>query len=755
MPHPATFAGLSALIALLLVAPSAAAPPIEAPAPLPLVQKVEAQPLLAQAQRVAGAMEYLGSPFSEATKAALAKAAQEADPATAVRMVQEALDPYCLLAVGTGPESPLTIARGPAAAELVEHGWRQFLDKVYNESGRPAQLTLTSPNAGRRAEAPAAEIPGLWLDLRSFNSPPMTATLSGLELEYRIIQLYSRVAGERTAALRFNVAEGAQELHFRIAPSYERTFRILDENGKPATASFIIRDSYKRPYPTLGQRLAPDFFFQDQVYRGDGEKERLPAGVYTISYGRGPEYLVKSTTVTLGDGPQTLDFALERWIDPSRFGWWSGDPHIHAAGCSHYTNPTEGVFPADMIRHCLGEDLKVGLALTWGEGFDFQKQFFTGGVADVSQFPHLLRYDLEVSGFGSHQSGHICLLRLKEQIYPGGTSTDHWPTLGLNTLKWAKSQGAICGIPHSGNGLDVGAKQSLPNYVIPPYNDNGANEYIVDVTHEVAGPDGKLVPAIDFMASMDTAYVWELNMWYHTLNCGFRTRLTGESDFPCKYDEQLGSGRTYVKLDGELDLDQWLEGIRAGRSYVSDGRSHLMEFRVGDAAMGEKGSELLLAQPSVVRVTAKVAALLNEQPNRALRRLPYTEKPWWHLERARLGDTREVPVEVVVNGYPVARQAIVADGQMREVAFDVPIERSSWVALRILPASHTNPVFVLVGGKPIRASRRSADWCLKGVDQCWSQKKRFIAAGEMADAEAAYEHARQAYRRILGECEAE
>jgi hypothetical protein len=114
-----------------------------------------------------------------------------------------------------------------------------------------------------------------------------------------------------------------------------------------------------------------------------------------------------------------------------------------------------------------------------------------------------------------------------------------------------------------------------------------------------------------------------------------------------------------------------------------------------------------------------------------------------------------VPVEVVVNGSPVARQEIVADGQMRDLAFDVKIERSSWVALRILPSSHTHPVFVLVGGKPIRASRKSAEWCLKGVDQCWSQKQRFIAPAEMADAKAAYEHARVTYRRIVGECTVE
>jgi hypothetical protein len=90
---------------------------------------------------------------------------------------------------------------------------------------------------------------------------------------------------------------------------------------------------------------------------------------------------------------------------------------------------------------------------------------------------------------------------------------------------------------------------------------------------------------------------------------------------------------------------------------------------------------------------------------------------------------------------------------VRDVSFEAKIERSSWVAVRILPSSHSNPVFVLVDGKPIRASRRSAEWCLKGVDQCWSQKERTYKAAEMEDAKAAYAHARETYRKILAECE--
>jgi hypothetical protein len=744
--------------------PAVAAPNLapSSGATLSLVEGVPAQPLLALVRRLTEALDHLGHPLPAATRAALEQARAQREDAAVARAVQAALDPLCLVGVTINPESRVKVAAGPARPELVQHGWRQFLVKVQNEAGVTAPLRVRSPQAEPLAGAPADAVRDRWLDLQTFDRQPLGAALSGLPLEYRILQLYSRDAGPREAKLVFDAGQGTQDLGyraetdllFRCLPAAAVTLRVRDENGRPTTARFEIRDRQGRVYPSQAKRLAPDFAFHAQIYRADGETVTLPAGEYTFRCGRGPEYREPSRAVTLDGRPCALTFDLERWVDPARLGWWSGDHHIHAAGCAHYTSPTEGVHPPDMLRHCQGEDLKVGCALTWGPCFDYQKQFFTGTVDAVSKAPYLLRYDIEVSGFGSHQSGHLCLLRLKEQIYPGGDSKNHWPTLGLNTLRWAKKQGAVCGPAHSGWGLEV-KTADLPHYTVPPFNGIGANEYIVDVTHEVPGPDGRPVPAVDFISAVDTPYVWELNIWYHTLNCGFRTRASGETDFPCIYGERVGLGRSYVKLDGKLDFDRWCEGIRQGRSYVGDGQSHLMEFRVNDRGVGEAGSELRLAGPETVRVTAKVAALLSESPDRGLARRPYTEQPYWHLERARIGESREVPVEVVVNGLPVARQTIVADGKTRDLRFDVKIERSSWVALRILPSSHTNPVFVLVNGKPIRASKKSAEWCLKGVDQCWQQKRRFIREAEMADATAAYDHARATYRRIAAECEGE
>ena len=150
----------------------------------------------------------------------------------------------------------------------------------------------------------------------------------------------------------------------------------------------------------------------------------MPPGKYTVQCSRGPETILETKTLIVGDKPVELGYQVRRWIDPAARGWWSGDHHIHAAGCAHYTKPSEGVHAPDMLRHCEGEDLKIGANLTWGPCFDYQKQFFTGKVHTISDYPYLLRYDVEVSGFGSHRSGHLCLLRLEKQIPKGGSSTE-------------------------------------------------------------------------------------------------------------------------------------------------------------------------------------------------------------------------------------------------------------------------------------------------------------------------------------------
>ncbi len=725
------------------------------------VSGVEAQPLIAQVKRLTEALELAGSPLSADEKSALSKA-YDLEQDEAVDAIQKVLSPHVLLAVHINPESRVKVARGPAPPELFQQGWRTFLVRVHNEAGVRAELKVESPNAEKLFErssgspepkvtVPPSEVGNRWLDVVLYTTQPLEKPLSGLALEYRVIELYARDSGKREAKLAFNVGQGTQDLGFRneanvlfnCVPGVEVVLEVKDDDGSPAMASFLIRDGRGRVYPAPSRRLAPDFFFHPQVYRQTGESVLLPPGEYSFEHTRGPEYIVQTRKVTVPSGVKSHreSFQLKRWIQPSKLSWWSGDHHVHGGGCAHYESPTAGVTPSDMFRHILGEDLNVGCVLSWGPCWYFQKQFFEGRTHDLSREKYIMRYDVEVSGFPSSHAGHLCLLRLKEDDYPGTTRIEEWPSWDLPVLAWGKKQGGVVGYSHSGWGLGVDSKE-LPNYLIPPYDGIGANEFVVDVVHDV----------VDFISSVDTPYVWELNIWYHTLNCGFRTRLSGETDFPCIYGERVGLGRIYCKLDGKLDFDRYCEAIRDGRSYVGDGKSHLIDFAVNGVEVGTQKSELALAAPGPVKVSAKVAARLDEKANDRVRTAPYQSKPYWDIERARVADSRKVAVEVLVNGYPAGRKEIDADGSLGEIAFEVPIKESSWIALRILPSSHTNPVFVLVGGKPIRASKRSADWCLKGVEQCWKQKQPSIHDSEKAEARKAFDVARDAYKKILDEC---
>lgn len=742
--------------------------------PLTIVTGLELQPLRAHARRVAQALELEGAPLSAGQLAALEEAYQASDEPAAVRAIQAVFDPLCLAEVNVNPESRVKVAEGPAPRKLISQGWRTFLVKVHNEAGVTAKLRCQSPNAEPlhkqstgSAEPPRsikpADVGDRWMDVDVVRRQPLANFLSGLPLEYCLVQLYSRDVGKREAKLMFDVGQGTQDLGFRneinllfdCEPAVEVVLEILDDDGRPTTGQFVFKDERNRIYPARSRRMAPDFFFHDQIYRHHGESVFLPPGRYEVTYTRGPEYRIdKRQIVVPASVSHREKFQLRRWIKLADHGWYSGDHHVHAAGCKHYESPAEGVLPVDMMRHILGEDLNVGCVLSWGPCWYHQKQYFEGGVNRLSTDRNLMRYDVEVSGFPSSHCGHLCLLRLKEDDYPGTQRIEQWPSWDLPILKWGKEQGGVVGFSHSGWGLAVKA-QKLPTWEMPRFDGIGANEYVVDVAHG----------ACDFISAVDTPIVWELSVWYHTLNCGYQCRISGETDFPCIYGERVGLGRAYVRLDGQspnepLDYDRWVYALRDGRSYCTDGLCHLFDFQVNDLGVGQPGAEgkpsvLRVKQGEKLKVRAQAAALLEETPRDDIRKKPLEQQPYWHVERARVENTRRVSVELIVNGEAVEAKPLEADGHIEEIVFDYEPKISSWVALRVFPSAHTNPVFVEVDERPIRASRRSAQWCAEAVEVCWGEKEPKMSEADKPTARAAYDAAKAAYEKIAAESAAE
>jgi hypothetical protein len=222
---------------------------------------------------------------------------------------------------------------------------------------------------------------------------------------------------------------------------------------------------------------------------------------------------------------------------------------------------------------------------------------------------------------------------------------------------------------------------------------------------------------------------------------------------------RAGQGRSYVQLGAQrrVDYPQWCRAVARGRSYVSDGYAHALEFRVDGKTSGD---ELQLTAPGKVTVKTTVAFSPETPIEAAYGAVIPVGGRRYVGDTVRMRATQGVDpvygrgqrlIELVVNGHPVASRQVAADGREHAVEFSVPIERSSWIALRQFPQLHTNPVNVLVAGKPIRASRESALWALACVDQLWRVRARRIAPAERAEAEKAYDEARTIYRRIAAE----
>lgn len=730
-------------------------------------QKVARQPFYFQTKSLIETLNYIGNPINEVDQKAIKNLIENlSDPSE----IEKIIDTYALFEIVINPESRVKVNPGKATPELFQNGWKTFLIKVENQAGITAELKVISEQAkriydggeriyglagaGKGEKVSDFDIENRWMDIEIYTKSPMKVNLTGLSIDYFIIQIYSRDSGKRAAKFEFNCGQATQDIGFgnetsfifNCIPSQKIMLEINDFDQKPTMASLTIKDKQGHIYPSQMKRLAPDFFFQSQIYRKDGESLELPIGDYFLNYSRGPEYISKTKSFTVTNASnQSFQLNLERWINPSQFYYYSGDHHIHASGCSHYTAPTQGVNPEDMFRHTSGEGLNVGCVLTWGPGYDHQKQFFEGKDNALSTKENLLRYDLEISGFPSSHAGHLVLLRLKDQNYPNTNKITDWPTYTIPVLKWAKAQNAITGYAHSGLGLEV-QNDALPNYEMPKFDGIGANEYIVAVTQNL----------VDFISTMDTPPTWELNIWYHTLNCGFRTRISGETDFPCMSDDVVGHGRSYVKLKDKLNFDEWTAGLKLGKDYVSEGKSHIMDFKVNDVEVGTKNSEVNLSKPSNVKISAKVAAFLNETIDPKIQQLNilenvWTQKPFWNLERARIEKTRTVAVELIVNGEAIASKIITANGSLQDIIFNATIEKSSWVALRIMSSSHSNPIFVLIDKKPIRANKKSAEWCLKAVDVCWNSKNGQMSTSDKELAQKDYEEAKKTYQNIIKE----
>jgi hypothetical protein len=436
----------------------------------------------------------------------------------------------------------------------------------------------------------------------------------------------------------------------------------------------------------------------------------LPAGPYTLRVLHGPEYREARQEIEIPAGRTTEHLlALERWTDPNAKGWFSGENHIHANyGYGEYYNS-----PADMADFCAGEGLNVGnfmVANSDGDGV-FDREFFRGRPDPLSTPSTLLYWNEE---WRSTIWGHMTLVNLKQVVEPIYTgfkdTTNPWDIPSISEIAdRTRRQGGLVNYTHPSARTDDLYRGAYTAKGLPIYAALGK------------------IDTMDVMGSNDQA---STALYHRLLNCGFRLAASAGTDcFLNRIRSNLpGSERAYVKIDGPLTYERWIEGLRAGRSFVSNGP--ILEFSVNGKGPGEVVD---LRGPASVHVKATASS-----------RYP--------LER----------VEVLHNGKVALKITPAKDALMTELDQTVPVDRSGWIALRVVgPArgdvkgeslyAHTSPVYVVVAGKPAGAAE-DARYFLAWIDRLWStvdERDRIPGADLKAEVQSQVERARAVYRKII------
>jgi len=93
--------------------------------------------------------------------------------------------------------------------------------------------------------------------------------------------------------------------------------------------------------------------------------------------------------------------------------------------------------------------------------------------------------------------------------------------------------------------------------------------------HNGSGMEAPVAAALGQMDAYNVAdgLEPEYNRYYRLLNCGFRLPVSSGTDWWI-----TDHNRVFVQVQGKFTYDTWIAGLRAGRTFVSNGP--LLEFRV-------------------------------------------------------------------------------------------------------------------------------------------------------------------------------
>jgi TolB protein len=458
--------------------------------------------------------------------------------------------------------------------------------------------------------------------------------------------------------------------------------------GRPTAARVSMLGPDGRSFaPDDAWRSADDGFdrrerkFEYGYFHSSGSSSvTVPAGSITLEVSRGPEYrVVRRTVMAAPDSTTVVRVGLERLVDLSAAGWYSGDLHVHMNYGGAYRND-----PAHLAAQARAEDLHVVENLIVNkEGRIPDIDYFTGAPDPVSTATTLILHDQE---YHTSYWGHSGLLGLRHNVilpgyagYAGTAAASLFPT-NAAVMDLAHEQGGLTGYVHPFDSYPDPGDTTKPL----------TNELPVDVA----------LGKVDYYEALGFVddYVATAKVWYQLLNCGFQLPAGAGTDAMANFASlrgPVGMNRVYVRSGTPLSYRRWLAALKAGRSFATNGP--LLGFTVNGK---ELGSELALPAGK-------------------------------HELLARVSLHSIVPVdhlEIVRNGEVVAEIKLPGDRTSVSTTVRVPANASGWYLLRtrgeepaypildVYPYATTSPIYVTVGGQPVR-SESDAEYFISWIDR--------------------------------------
>ena len=445
----------------------------------------------------------------------------------------------------------------------------------------------------------------------------------------------------------------------------------------------------------------------------------LPPGRVSLTVVKGFEFLPQEVEAKIEPNEITaLTVELTRLTDMAAKGWYNGSMHVHMNYGGNLRNTLENLM---MMSEAEDQDI-VNELMANKDNRILDHQFFVKGGG-----PHPLSTPERLLVVGEEYRpllyGHVFFLGLRDHLispyaagYEGTAIESLYPS-NTDMFRKAKRQGATVGYVHAFGGEGDPLEGNL----------GGAKGLMVDAALGTTD-------AVEWSGAGTSGFFPLYALW----NNGLRvTAVGGEDSVSDMHRYKLvGSVRTYVRTgDRGLEMDAWLEEVRAGRAFVSTGP--LVELTIDGMMPGE--TVTLPSSGGSVEVRVHVRSI-----------------------------TPLETVSLVSNGEEVADVPLNPDRTSVDHQATLQVSRSGWYHLRAtgsrderfpLDASFsqafTNPVWITVGDQPIR-SRAAAEYSIEWIDTLQEMAEAWPgwrSQQERSHVFAQFDEARQVYRRFAREAE--